>query len=74
MIIIKCAEIFRYNIPFFVHQQWSLQMEDAHVVKTVSDNKVDLPLHVCGVVNFIFVFLPVDLSPNPLTCCTELFI
>ena len=59
MIIIEGVEIFRNNVPVFIHEQWPLQMEDTNVIEPVSDHEIDLALQVCGMIYFVFSLLSV---------------
>ena len=60
VIVVQHVEIARDDVALFVFEKGSIQVEDAHVVKTMLDHFVRLAFEMCGIVDFALILHLVD--------------
>src|SRR5690606_10912046 len=74
VIVIQRVEIARDDVALFVHEKGAFKVKDTHIIKTMTDNRVDITLHVGGDVDLVFLFELYDLLAHTLAGFAKYFI
>src|SRR5690606_25510282 len=74
VIVIQRVEISREDVALFVHEQGAFKVKYAHIIEAMTDNRINVTLHVGGDVYFAFLLELYNLLAHTLTGFAKNFI